>query len=153
MAERTAYQNAVAAGIAEAGHVVEWRGDTLFVDGQYCGSRLAGEKPAVESVPDAITFISAWRARRLSGDSAKAIPVLLDRLISVLHQKQRAAKHQAQVRRNDAMEQALLAAIGEVPGLRLIVSTSGVEVTLTMPALTPEGATRLGVALREIVGT
>lgn len=157
MAERTAYQNAVAAGITAAGHVVEWASDghgreVLRIDGLDCGTRFYGERPRVDCVPDAVTYVSVWRARQLPAEGEKAAKVLLDRHASVLHQRQRAAKADKARRRDEAMEQTLRDAIGEVPDLRLDVKGERVEVALTFDSLSPESATLLGDVVRQIIG-
>lgn len=159
---RTAYQEAVAAGIVAAGHKVEWipnslGRETLMIDGLHCGSELRPiglyETVEVDRVSDAVTYRSVWRARKLSPDAAKAVPVLLDRHASVLSQRERTSRVDAARRSNAALTQTLSTAVGAVPELRLEATAARVTVSLTVPSLTVAQAQRLGAALREILGS
>ena len=149
----TEYQKAIAAGIAAAGHAVEWKPlhpaspHVLHIDGAPCGSNLTGDRPEVAGVWGSRG--SEWAKRRLSADPCKAAATLIDRHAAVIAERERTA---AQNRRDDARQEhrlAIEAAIGDVPArLSVEVHPAAVVLSLRLPSLTPEQAARLGDAIR-----
>ena len=153
MSDRTAYQKAITAAIAAAGHAVEWKPlhpaspHVLHIDGAPCGSNLTGDRPEVAGVWGSRG--SEWAKRRLSADPCKAAATLIDRHAAVIAERERTA---AQNRRDDARQErrlAIEAAIGDVPArLSVEVHPAAVVLSLRLPSLTPEQAARLGDAIR-----
>ena len=164
MSDRTAYQKAITAAIAAAGHAVEWKPlhpaspHVLHIDGAPCGSNLTGDRPEVAGVWGSRG--SEWAKRRLSADPCKAAATLIDRHAAVIAERddRHAAviaereRTAAQNRRDDARQEhrlAIEAAIGDVPArLSVEVHPAAVVLSLRLPSLTPEQAARLGDAIR-----
>jgi hypothetical protein len=153
----TEYQKTVAAGIAAAGHAVEWKPlhvstsfATLHIDGVPCGSDLTGDRPDVAGVWGESG--SAWAKRKLPADPRKAAAVLLDRLESVVYEAAQMKASAERSRARHAVQQQIVAAFGDVPGLLVEVHPACVLVTFRAADLDTEKAARLGDAIRAVLG-